>query len=112
LPNCFRTIKADRRWQTQPGDNWEHEILVEKIITGNSGSERPFCLGGLRHRPPEDCGGPPGYQNFLEAIRDPAHEEHDTMLEWVGGSFDAEAFDLVAVNRALIALPIARRAVQ
>jgi hypothetical protein len=34
------------------------------------------------------------------------------MLEWVGGSFDAEAFDLAAVNRALIALPVTRRAVQ
>ena len=87
------------------GDNWEHEILVEKIITGNSGSERPFCLGGRRQRPPEDCGGPPGYRSFLEAIGDPTHEEHGAMLEWVGGSFDPEAFDLAAVNRALVAEP-------
>jgi hypothetical protein len=94
------------------GDNWEHDVVVENIVAGNSGSERPLCLGGKRHRPLEDCGGPPGYQNFLEAVRDPGHEEHEAMLEWVGGSFDAEAFDLAAVNRALIALPIARRAVQ
>ena len=94
------------------GDNWEHDVAVEKIVAGNSGSERPLCLGGKRHRPPEDCGGPPGYQNFLEAIRSPAHEEHDAMLELVGGSFDAETFDLAAVNRALIALPATRRAVQ
>jgi hypothetical protein len=94
------------------GDNWEHEVAVEKIVAGNSGGERPLCLGGRRHRPPEDCGGPPGYQNFLEAIRSPAHEEHDAMLESVGGSFDAEAFDIAAVNRALIALPVTRRAVQ
>src|SRR6266851_4988187 len=60
------------------GDNWEHEVVVEKIVAGNSGSERPLCLGGKRHRPPEDSGGPPGYLNFLEAIRSPAHEEHDT----------------------------------
>ena len=94
------------------GDNWEHEVAVEKIVAGNSGSERPLCLGGRRHRPPEDCGGPPGYQNFLVAIRSPAHEEHDAMLESVGGSFDAETFDLAAVNRDLIALPVTRRAVQ
>ena len=94
------------------GDNWEHEVAVEKIVAGNSGSERPLCLGGRRHRPPEDCGGPPGYQNFLVAIRSPAHEEHDAMLEWVGGSFDPAAFDIAAVNRALIALPVTRRAVQ
>jgi Plasmid pRiA4b ORF-3-like protein len=42
-----------------------------------------------------------GYTEFLEAIRDPEHEEHDAMLEWVGGAFDPEAFDLRAVNQAL-----------
>ena len=94
------------------GDNWEHEVLVEKIVAGNSGGERPLCLGGKRHRPPEDCGGAPGYQNFLEAVRDPGHEEHDAMLECVGGSFDAEAFDLAAVNRALVAVPQAGWSVQ
>ncbi len=86
------------------GDNWEHEVAVEKVVVGNSGSERPLCLGGRRHRPLEDCGGPPGYRNFLEAIGDPNHEKHDAMLEWVGGRFDAEAFDIAAVNRALVAL--------
>jgi len=94
------------------GDNWEHEVAVEKVIAGNSASEQPLCLGGKRHRPPEDCGGPPGYRNFLEAIRSPARNEHDAMLESVGGSFDPEAFDLATVNRALIALPVTRRAVQ
>jgi len=94
------------------GDNWEHDVVVENIVAGNSGSERPLCLGGKRHRPPEDCGGPPGYGNFLKAIRDPGHEEHEAMLEWVGGSFDAEAFDLAAVTRALTALSVTRRAVQ
>ena len=90
------------------GDNWEHEILVEKIIAGDSGSERPLCLGGKRHRPPEDCGGPWGYGEFLKAIGDPGHEEHDAMLDWVGGEFDAEAFDLAAVNRSLAALSTRR----
>lgn len=87
------------------GDNWEHEVAVEKVGAGNSGSERPLCLGGKRHRPPEDCGGAPGYRNFLEAVRHPGHEERDAMLEWAGGSFDPEAFDLAAVNRALVAVP-------
>ena len=86
------------------GDNWEHDILVEKVNAGDSGSERPFCLGGKRHRPPEDCGGHWRYREFLEAIRNPRRAEHDAMLDWVGGEFDAEAFDLAAVNRALAAL--------
>ena len=94
------------------GDNWEHDVVIENIIAGNSGIERPLCLGGRRHRPPEDCGGPPGYQNFLEAVRDPGHEEHAAMLEWVGGSFDPEAFDIAAVNRALVSLSLARLRMQ
>jgi hypothetical protein len=91
------------------GDNWVHDVVVEKIIAGNSGSERPLCLAGKRHRPPEDCGGVPGYREFLRAIRDPQHEEHEAMLEWVGGSFDPEAFDLAAIDRGLAALLTAKR---
>ncbi len=90
------------------GDDWVHDVAVEKIIGGNSGSERPLCLGGKRHQPPEDCGGPPGYSEFLDAIRDPGHRQRKAILDWADGSFDAEAFDLAAVNRALAALSLGR----
>ncbi|MDA2934383.1 hypothetical protein MYX82_08570 [Acidobacteria bacterium AH-259-D05] len=39
-----------------------------------------------------------GYQEFLEAIMDPNHEEHERMLEWVRGSFDSEQFDPTQVR--------------
>lgn len=94
------------------GDNWEHEVVVEKVIGGDSGRERPLCLAGRRHRPPEDCGGPPGYAAFLDAISNPRHPEHEAMREWVGGDFDPEAFDIAAVNRALAGLRVARAWVQ
>jgi hypothetical protein len=42
-----------------------------------------------------------GYADFLAAIRDPVHEEHDAMLEWCGGTFDSTAFDLEAINETL-----------
>lgn len=84
------------------GDSWEHVVLVEKILKPGEGvADLPVCLGGARACPPEDCGGVPGYESFLEAIRDPDHEEHDAMLEWVGGHFDPEAFDLKRVNGLL-----------
>lgn len=76
--------------------------VVEKILAPEeSPADLPVCLAGARACPPEDCGGMPGYESFLEALRDPAHEEHDAMLAWVGGSFDPEAFDLKSVNRLL-----------
>ena len=94
------------------GDDWEHDVLAEKIIASNSGGERPLCLEGKRHRPPEDCGGPRGYAEFLRVIGNPRHPKHKAMHEWVGGSFDAEAFDLATVNRALAALRTLRTWVQ
>jgi hypothetical protein len=94
------------------GDDWEHEVVVEKDLGGDSGRERPLCLAGKRHRPPEDCGGPHGYHDFLDAIRNPRHAEHRAMLEWIGGEFDPEAFDLAGVNRELARLPLARKWVQ
>ena len=39
--------------------------------------------------------------NFLEAINDPKHPEHGDMVEWIGGGFDPEAFNLDEVNQQL-----------
>lgn len=83
------------------GDGWEHEIVVEKILAPETGVKYPFCVTGRRACPPEDVGGPWGYAEFLVAISDRNHEEHESFLEWCGGSFDAAAFDLDAVNRQL-----------
>jgi len=83
------------------GDSWEHEIVLEKILAPDSRTRYPACLGGARACPPEDCGGVGGYANFLEAISDPDHEEHEEMLEWIGGEFDPEQFDVDLVNQGL-----------
>jgi len=61
----------------------------------------PRCLTGRRACPPEDVGGVWGYQEFLEAINDPEHEQHEELLDWVDGEFDPEEFDLAAVNAML-----------
>lgn len=51
--------------------------------------------------PPEDCGGAWGYTEFLEAIQDPTHPEHESFLEWVGGNFDSEFCGLQEINQRL-----------
>ena len=83
------------------GDGWEHIILLERILSPDPKTRYPRCLGGARACPPEDCGGVHGYVEFLEAIRDPEHEQHEEMLEWIGGEFDPEEFDIVLANRGL-----------
>jgi len=83
------------------GDSWQHRIEVEKVLPPEQGRSYPRCLAGKRACPPEDVGGIWGYEEFLQAIRDPKHPEHAAMLEWVGGAFDPEAFDRQAVNDEL-----------
>ena len=83
------------------GDGWDHEILVEKILPPEAETRYPVCIKGKRACPPEDCGGVWGYADFLEIIRDPKHPEYGEMLEWVGGQFDSELFDLEETNHQL-----------
>jgi hypothetical protein len=83
------------------GDGWRHTITVEKTLPADRGVKYPRCVDGQRACPPEDCGGPWGYGDFVEAIQNPAHEQHEELLEWVGGEFDPEAFDSDAVNEEL-----------
>ncbi len=83
------------------GDGWELKIEVEKLIRDEENAQMPRILAGRRAAPPEDVGGTWGYENFLEAIQDPDHPEHDDYLTWVGGDFDPEAFDAKAHDKNL-----------
>jgi hypothetical protein len=74
------------------GDNWEHEVLLEGVVTAPRKIKYPVCLEGERACPPEDCGGPGGYERLLEVLADPAHKEHAHYQDWVG-YFDPEYFD-------------------
>ena len=80
------------------GDNWEHKIQLEKILPREKNVNYPVCIKGKRACPPEDCGGIWGYEELLEIIKNPEHEEHEEMLEWLGGEFDPEDFDVEEVS--------------
>ena len=81
------------------GDSWEHEITVEKILTPDAkAATAALCLDGARACPPEDCGGIWGYANLLKILKDRKPPEHKDMKEWVGGSFNSEAFDVAKTN--------------
>jgi len=84
------------------GDSWEHSVTVVKILPPDAAAAKVArCLDGARACPPEDCGGAWGYEDLLKIIGNPRHKEHKTMLEWLGGSFDSEAFDLKKANTFL-----------
>ena len=86
------------------GDNWEHTILVEKILPLDEKSHYPICLAGKRSCPPEDCGGPYRYQDLLDIIKDPEDPEYEEALDCLGEDFAPEWFEVEFVNMHLKSL--------
>lgn len=90
------------------GDDWDHEIKLEKIIEpGTPAASRPVpqCLAGKGECPPEDCGGAYGYAELKAALADPSHEDHDDLLDWLGlddpSGFDPAGFTPDEANARL-----------
>ena len=78
------------------GDRWEVDLVVEDLWAAE-GKRVPRCVEGERAGPPDDCGGPPGYDEMLSALADPAHPEHHSMKVWAG-DWKPEHFDLRGLN--------------
>ena len=72
------------------GDDWDHSIRIERVNEAATGMTYPRLLKAAGACPPEDVGGAWGYEEFLEALADPEHEQHEDMVHWSGGDFDAE----------------------
>ncbi len=83
------------------GDGWEHDIVLEKRLSADPNLAYPLCTGGQLACPPEDCGGIGGFYNLLDALRDPEHEEHEELQDWVGDDYDPGAFSIDDVNQML-----------
>ena len=73
------------------GDGWEHTIMIERLADPEPGMLYPRLTGVNGRCPPEDCGGPWGYAELLAAIKDPKHERHSELTEWIGDDFDPDA---------------------
>lgn len=101
------------------GDCWQHEVRIENYLALEDKRIYPFCIGGKRLSPPEDCGGPAAFMaqrdevplkveylfdeiracleiNDLEGLRDLA-EDIEELREWL----TLDNFDRRAVNRRL-----------
>lgn len=98
--------KAKFIYQYDFGDDWLHELHIEREMEPQSARRHAGCIAGENAGPPEDCGGPPGYANLLEILSNPAHEEYGPMREWVGDDFDPRHFDLVATDRRISRLKV------
>ena len=75
------------------GDYWEHSIIVERLTAPLPDMTYPQFLGGERRCPPEDCGGVPGYYEFLENIGSDDSAQRKSALDWYGGPYDPDDID-------------------
>ncbi len=99
----FRLLKRGDRFSYlyDFGDNWTHQLTVTEIGSPEPGVRYPSCVSGQGACPPEDVGGPWGYDEFQAVLANPSHPEHDERLGWAGGPFDPHRFDLDEADRAL-----------
>ena len=95
----FAKLGAQCNYLYDLGDGWSHKVELEAIAQRESKTKYPRCLDGARACPPEDCGGPFGYERLCTALADPASVDGDTeeLLEWFA-DYDPEAFDPAKVK--------------
>jgi hypothetical protein len=83
------------------GDDWSHTVEIEALGPAEAGVFYPRCTGGAGACPPEDCGGPPGFEELKRALVDPGHPEHEDLSEWFGGDADLDSFSIEATSALL-----------
>ena len=86
------------------GDAWEHTITIERLADPEPGVLYPRLIEVSGRCPPEDCGGPWGYADLLEAIKDPKHERHAELTEWIGDDFDPDDDEAEALTAQVASL--------
>jgi len=93
------TVGARLLYEYDFGDGWQHELVLEKVLLGDE-SFQQMCVTGQRCCPPEDCGGPQGFAELLQALQDTNHPSHEEAGEWLG-DFVPESFSTDEINRRL-----------
>lgn len=84
------------------GDDWEHELIVEKIEEEDKTKKYPSCLAGERACPPEDCRGVEGYYDLMKIRKNKSHPRYEELIvEWIGEKYDPDFFNSEFADMAL-----------
>ncbi|MBT7618695.1 MAG: plasmid pRiA4b ORF-3 family protein [Calditrichaeota bacterium] len=93
IVDYFIKEKSEAIYTYDFGDDWIHEILLQRFVEPRLGIEYPICTAGELGCPPEDCGGMSGYENFLNILSNPDHDNYRDLIESGGEFFDPEYFN-------------------
>jgi hypothetical protein len=97
LRAVLKTIGSEIIYEYDPGDGWEHDITLLKIMEKEA-VIHPVCTAGKQNCPPENCGGIIGFYDFLEILKDENHEQYEEVKEWMDEDYDPEYFNLEGVR--------------
>jgi hypothetical protein len=90
------------------GDNWIHEVKLTKTEPQPETKITAQCTHATGACPPEDCGSVFGYEDILQALKDPKKPENEEMLEWAGidnpSTYDPTFVDINLLNQAINAV--------
>jgi hypothetical protein len=65
--SAFKLRAGERfAYEYDMGDFWQHDIRLERVLPLEPRKLYPVCIAGAGDCPPEDSGGPSGYQRLLE----------------------------------------------
>lgn len=81
ITHIFKNIGDKIIYVYDFGDNWEHDVILEKILTKEPDKKYPICLDGAFACPLEDCGSIPGYYQCIQTLKDKKDTE---LLDWIG----------------------------
>ena len=98
LSSHLRRTSSHVAYEYDLGDGWQIRITLKRIYDDLPTEALPMCVGGQRHGPLEDSGGPPGYQDLLQILADPHHDEYQSMHDWAPEDFDSEEFSIETAN--------------
>lgn len=101
VSEVLKKEKSKIEYEYDFGDSWDHTVELEKILPPDASKLLPVCTAGKMNCPPEDCGGVWGYASMLEILKQPSHPEYEGYIEWLGGEFDPEDFDIDFINEQL-----------
>ena len=87
------------RYSYDYGDGWEHKVKVVKTLR-DADITAPQLMDGKGDAPPEDVGGPGGFEDFLVTISSPFNAGCVDALAWAE-SQGYEPFDLKNKQRDL-----------
>jgi hypothetical protein len=98
LARLFPTIPTRFGYLYDFGDQWEHIVEIETAEGAEARKQYPVCVAGAESCPPEDCGGPEGYRDFIAALRDPRHPDHAEVRAWAADRDPADFHPPIATR--------------